>query len=84
MVRKAGWSTARAPDRAARCSDEWVRVSWERPSTWWPADPARPVDFGPRRSTPVPAGWKSVGMFHNSRTLLHRLMNLWGFHRLCR
>src|SRR5690606_27791313 len=23
-------------------------------------------------------GWKSVGMFHNSRTLLHRLMNLAG------
>ena len=77
MVRKSWLEHGPGARPELRGADEWVRVSWERPSTWWPARSSassliRPPG-DPRRFLRLE---ERGYMFHNSRTLLHRLMNL--------
>ncbi len=62
-----------------RGRDEWVRVSWDKAFTLV-ADEIRRLqkDHGPQSIYAGSYGWKSVGMLHNARTLLQRMMNLAG------
>ena len=54
-------------------------MSWEKAIALVAGEIGRvQSDFGPQAIHAGSYGWKSVGMFHNSRTLLHRLMNLAG------
>lgn len=62
-----------------RGCDEWVRVSWDQALTLVSGQIARlQKQYGPQSIHAGSYGWKSVGMLHNSRTLLQRLMNLSG------
>lgn len=68
-----------------RGCDEWVRVSWDQALTLVSGQIARlQKQYGPQSIHAGSYGWKSVGMLHNSRTLLQRLMNLSGASRLRR
>lgn len=62
-----------------RGCDEWVRVSWDQALTLVSDQITRlQRQYGPQSIHAGSYGWKSVGMLHNSRTLLQRLMNLSG------
>ncbi|MBK4713775.1 trimethylamine-N-oxide reductase TorA [Enterobacterales bacterium BIT-L3] len=62
-----------------RGRDEWVRVSWDKALTLVSEQITRlQKEHGPQAIYAGSYGWKSVGMLHNSRTLLHRLLNLTG------
>ncbi len=62
-----------------RGRDEWVRVSWDKALTLVSQQIGRlQKEHGPQSIYAGSYGWKSVGMLHNSRTLLQRLMNLCG------
>lgn len=80
MVRKSwleGGTVNSHPER--RGCDEWVRVSWDRALTLVSGEISRLQEqHGPQSIYAGSYGWKSVGMLHNSRTLLQRLMNLCG------
>ncbi|WP_435926860.1 trimethylamine-N-oxide reductase TorA [Dryocola sp. BD613] len=80
MVRKS-WleGGARHCRPELRGCDEWVRVSWDKALTLV-SDEIRRLqsEHGPQSIYAGSYGWKSVGMLHNSRTLLQRLMNLTG------
>lgn len=80
MVRKSwleGGAQNCRPERRGR--DEWVRVSWDKALTLVSEQITRvQKEHGPQAIHAGSYGWKSVGMLHNSRTLLQRLMNLTG------
>ncbi|MDF7680381.1 trimethylamine-N-oxide reductase TorA [Enterobacteriaceae bacterium ESL0689] len=80
MVRKSwleGGVANSHPELRGR--DEWVRVSWDKAFSLVAEQISRlQKEHGPQSIYAGSYGWKSVGMFHNSRTLLHRLMNLAG------
>ncbi len=79
MVRKSWLEHGPGARPELRGADEWVRVSWEKAIDLVAGEIQRvQSDFGPQAIHAGSYGWKSVGMFHNSRTLLHRLMNLSG------
>jgi trimethylamine-N-oxide reductase (cytochrome c) len=79
MVRKSWLEQGPGAKPELRGADEWVRVSWEKAIALVAGEIGRVQrDFGPQAIHAGSYGWKSVGMFHNSRTLLHRLMNLAG------
>ncbi|MBL0623378.1 trimethylamine-N-oxide reductase TorA [Aeromonas veronii] len=79
MVRKSWLEHGPGAKPELRGADEWVRVSWEKAIELVAGEIQRvQSDFGPQAIHAGSYGWKSVGMFHNSRTLLHRLMNLSG------
>ncbi len=62
-----------------RGQDEWVRVSWDKALTLVSEQISRlQKEQGPQAIYAGSYGWKSVGILHNSRTLLQRLMNLTG------
>lgn len=62
-----------------RGQDEWVRISWDKALTLVSEQIARlQKEHGPQSIYAGSYGWKSVGILHNSRTLLHRLLNLTG------
>jgi trimethylamine-N-oxide reductase (cytochrome c) len=62
-----------------RGQDEWVQVSWDKALTLVSEQIARlQKEHGPQSIYGGSYGWKSVGILHNSRTLLHRLLNLSG------
>lgn len=79
MVRK-GWlegGPGSHPDK--RGHDEWVRISWEKATQLVASEISRiQKEHGPQAIYAGSYGWKSVGMLHNCRTLLQRLMNLSG------
>ncbi len=80
MVRKSwleGGPTNGRPELRGR--DEWVRVSWDKAFSLV-ADQIKRLqsEHGPQSIYAGSYGWKSVGMLHNARTLLQRLMNLAG------
>ncbi len=80
MVRKS-WleGGARNCRPELRGCDEWVRVSWDKALTLVSNEVRRlQSEHGPQSIYAGSYGWKSVGMLHNSRTLLQRLMNLVG------
>ncbi|NDJ58030.1 trimethylamine-N-oxide reductase TorA [Enterobacteriaceae bacterium 4M9] len=80
MVRKSwleGGAQNCRPELRGR--DEWVRVSWDKALTLVSEQITRvQKEHGPQAIHAGSYGWKSVGMLHNSRTLLQRLMNLTG------
>ena len=79
MVRKSWLEHGPGAKPELRGADEWVRVSWEQAIDLVAGEIQRVQrDVGPQAIHAGSYGWKSVGMFHNSRTLLHRLMNLSG------
>ncbi|MGL5606595.1 MAG: molybdopterin-dependent oxidoreductase, partial [Aeromonas veronii] len=79
MVRKSWLEHGPGAKPELRGADEWVRVSWDKAIELVAGEIQRvQSDFGPQAIHAGSYGWKSVGMFHNSRTLLHRLMNLSG------
>ncbi len=80
MVRK-GWLEGGPANSQPelRGRDEWVRVSWDKALTLVSDQIARlQKEHGPQSIYAGSYGWKSVGMLHNSRTLLQRMMNLSG------
>ncbi len=80
MVRKS-WLEGGAQNcrPELRGCDEWVRVSWDKALTLVSNEIRRlQQEHGPQSIHAGSYGWKSVGMLHNSRTLLQRLMNLAG------
>ncbi|KFD21341.1 trimethylamine-N-oxide reductase [Yokenella regensburgei ATCC 49455] len=80
MVRKS-WLEGGAKDSKPelRGRDEWVRVSWDKAMHLVAAEISRlQKEHGPSSIYAGSYGWKSVGMFHNPRTLLQRMMNLAG------
>jgi trimethylamine-N-oxide reductase (cytochrome c) len=62
-----------------RGHDEWVRVSWDKAQTLIAEQITRlQKEEGPQSIYAGSYGWKSVGMLHNARSLLQRMMNLSG------
>lgn len=80
MVRKSWLEGGVANSRTElRGRDEWVRVSWDKAFSLIAEQIARlQKEHGPQSIYAGSYGWKSVGMFHNARTLLQRVMNLSG------
>ncbi len=79
MVRKSWLEHGPGSHPELRGNDEWVRVSWDKALDLVSGQIARlQKEFGPQSIYAGSYGWKSVGMLHNSRTLLQRLMNLSG------
>ncbi len=80
MVRKSwleGGAKNSKPELRGR--DEWVRVSWDKALHLVAGEISRlQKEHGPSSIYAGSYGWKSVGMFHNPRTLLQRMMNLAG------
>lgn len=79
MVRKSWLEGGPGSRTDLRGRDEWVRVSWDKALDLVSKEIARiQKNHGPQAIHAGSYGWKSVGMFHNCRTLLQRLMNLTG------
>ncbi|VEJ56582.1 trimethylamine-N-oxide reductase TorA [Pragia fontium] len=79
MVRKSWLEKGPGANPELRGNDEWVRVSWDKALDLVAAQITRlQTEHGPQSIYAGSYGWKSVGMLHNSRTLLQRLMNLSG------
>ncbi|ELR66935.1 Trimethylamine-N-oxide reductase [Photobacterium marinum] len=79
MVRRNYLEGGAGARKEKRGNDEWVRVSWDKATELVAGEITRlQENFGPSSIYAGSYGWKSTGMFHNSRTLLHRLMNLTG------
>ena len=79
MVRKSWLEGGPGSRTELRGRDEWVRVSWDKATELVCNEIVRlQKDHGPQSIYAGSYGWKSVGMLHNSRTLLQRLMNLTG------
>lgn len=79
MVRKSWLEGGPGSHTELRGRDEWVRVSWDKATELVCNEIVRvQKDHGPQALYAGSYGWKSVGMLHNSRTLLQRLMNLSG------
>ncbi|QHA88787.1 trimethylamine-N-oxide reductase TorA [Serratia rhizosphaerae] len=79
MVRKSWLEGGPGSRTDLRGHDEWVRVSWDKAIELVCGEITRlQKDHGPQSIYAGSYGWKSVGMLHNSRTLLQRLMNLTG------
>ncbi|MBK5145263.1 trimethylamine-N-oxide reductase TorA [Budviciaceae bacterium BWR-B9] len=79
MVRKSWLEHGPGSHPELRGNDEWVRVSWDKALDLVSGQISRlQKEFGPQSIYAGSYGWKSVGMLHNSRTLLQRLMNLSG------
>ncbi|MDN8542762.1 trimethylamine-N-oxide reductase TorA [Erwinia sp. BC051422] len=79
MVRQSWLEHGPGSNTALRGRDKWVSVSWEK-ATELVANDIRRLqrEHGPSAIYAGSYGWKSTGMLHNSRALLHRLMNLAG------
>ncbi|MCZ4677023.1 trimethylamine-N-oxide reductase TorA [Citrobacter sedlakii] len=80
MVRK-NWLNGGPTDNRPelRGHDEWIRITWEQAYTLVANEIQRlQKKYGPQSIYAGSYGWKSVGMLHNARTLLQRLMNLSG------
>ncbi|WP_114191904.1 trimethylamine-N-oxide reductase TorA [Edaphovirga cremea] len=79
MVRKSWLEGGPGSRTELRGRDEWVRVSWDKATELVAGEISRiQRDHGPQAIHAGSYGWKSVGMFHNCRTLLQRMMNLSG------
>ncbi|MCG3883924.1 trimethylamine-N-oxide reductase TorA [Photobacterium leiognathi] len=79
MVRKSYLEGGPGAGKDKRGNDEWVRVSWDKANQLVANEITRlQTQYGPSSIYAGSYGWKSTGMFHNSRTLLQRLMNLNG------
>lgn len=79
VVRKSWLEKGPGSRSDLRGRDEWVKVSWEK-AIQLVSDEIRRLQstFGPSSIYAGSCGWKSTGMLHNCRALLHRLMNLSG------
>ena len=79
VVRKSWLEHGPGSRNDLRGRDEWVRVSWEK-AIRLVSDEIRRLqsNYGPSSIYAGSCGWKSTGMLHNCRALLHRLMNLSG------
>ncbi|WP_411706403.1 trimethylamine-N-oxide reductase TorA [Edaphovirga cremea] len=79
MVRKSWLEGGPGSRTELRGRDEWVRVSWDKATELVAGEISRiQRDHGPQAIHAGSYGWKSVGLFHNCRTLLQRMMNLSG------
>lgn len=79
MVRKSWLEGGPGSRTELRGRDEWIRVSWDKATELVAGEISRiQRDHGPQAIHAGSYGWKSVGMFHNCRTLLQRMMNLSG------
>lgn len=79
MVRRSYLEGGPGAGKTLRGNDEWVRVPWDKAIELVAGEITRLQEtYGPSSIYAGSYGWKSTGMFHNSRTLLHRLMNLNG------
>ncbi|MBM7345554.1 trimethylamine-N-oxide reductase TorA [Pantoea coffeiphila] len=79
VVRKSWLENGPGSRNDLRGRDEWVKVSWEK-AIQLVSDEIRRLQsaYGPSSIYAGSCGWKSTGMLHNCRALLHRLMNLSG------
>jgi len=79
MVRKSWLENGPGSRPELRGRDEWVAVSWDK-AIALVSDEIRRLqqNDGPSSIYAGSYGWKSTGMLHNCRALLHRLMNLSG------
>lgn len=79
VVRKSWLENGPGSRNDLRGRDEWVKVSWEK-AIQLVSDEIRRLQStcGPSSIYAGSCGWKSTGMLHNCRALLHRLMNLSG------
>ncbi|MCR1568459.1 trimethylamine-N-oxide reductase TorA [Mixta sp.] len=79
MVRKSWLENGPGSHTELRGRDAWVPVSWDK-AIDLVSDEIRRLQqtYGPSSIYAGSYGWKSTGMLHNCRALLHRLMNLAG------
>lgn len=78
-VRKSYLENPDSPKPELRGKDEWVKVSYEDAIKLVVKELKKTRnDLGPTGVFAGSYGWKSTGNIHNSRTLLHRFMNLTG------
>nr|WP_314424148.1 trimethylamine-N-oxide reductase TorA [uncultured Erwinia sp.] len=79
VVRKSWLEHGPGSRTDLRGRDEWVKVSWDK-AIQLVSDEIRRLqsEYGPSSIYAGSCGWKSTGMLHNCRALLHRLMNLSG------
>lgn len=79
MVRRGFLDNPGVPDTGLRGRDEWVRVSWDTALDLITKELQRVREaHGLEGVFAGSYGWKSSGVLHSSRTLLHRFMNLTG------
>ena len=79
MVRQSWLENGPGSRPDLRGRDRWVKVSWNK-AIELVSDQIRRLqkEHGPSAIYAGSYGWKSTGMLHNCRALLHRLMNLSG------
>ena len=78
-VRKAFLEKGYKADPAGRGRDEWVRVPWDKALQIVAGEIKRVRGEGGGKSILAGMyGWKSAGLFHNSRHAVRRLMHLGG------
>lgn len=79
MVRKGFLENPGKSDTTKRGNDEWVRVSWDDALKLVHGELTRVrKEYGVEGVFAGSYGWRSTGVLHASRTLLHRYMNLTG------
>ena len=78
-VRKAFLEKGHKADPAGRGRDEWVRLPWDKALPLVAGEIKRVRSEGGGKSILAGMyGWKSAGLFHNSRHAVRRLMHLGG------
>lgn len=79
VVRKSWLERGPGSSNELRGRDEWIKISWDEAIKLVSKEIGRlQQSFGPSSIYAGSYGWKSTGMLHNCRALLHRLMNLAG------
>ncbi|WP_200883629.1 trimethylamine-N-oxide reductase TorA [Chelonobacter oris] len=79
MVRKSYLENPGKSDTGLRGRDEWVQVSWDKALELVDGELKRVREtYGVTGVFAGSYGWKSSGVLHSCRTLLHRYMNLTG------